>query len=129
MTGILTSRFKKLLVHKCWRLVSFSTARNHNIKNYKDSAYIRQGMSYQCAISVSPSGESDPDRHQNLIICSSAHCNLPWKFHANPFRSFCAKLLTEKRTNNDENNLLGGNNEKIIAKTVELRRSGLSLNC
>ena len=25
------------------------------------------------------------------------------KFHANPFRTFCAKLLTDKQTNNDEN--------------------------
>jgi len=33
--------------------------------------------------------------------------NLPWKFHANPFWGFCAKLLTNRQTgrqtNNDEN--------------------------
>jgi len=42
----------------------------------------------------------DPDRHQSSIVCSLAHCqlNLPSKFHANPFGSFCAKLLTDKQT-------------------------------
>jgi len=29
--------------------------------------------------------------------------NRPWKFHVNPFGSFCAKLLTAKQTNNNEN--------------------------
>jgi len=29
--------------------------------------------------------------------------NLPWKFHANPFGSFCAKLLADKQANTDEN--------------------------
>ena len=28
--------------------------------------------------------------------------NLPWNFHANPFRSFCAKLLTDRQRNNDD---------------------------
>jgi len=32
----------------------------------------------------------DPDRHQNLIICSSAHCQPSPKFHANPLGSFCS---------------------------------------
>ena len=35
------------------------------------------------------------------MICSLA--NLPLKFHVNPSGSFCAKLLTDKQTNNDEN--------------------------
>jgi len=37
------------------------------------------------------------------IICSLAHCQPSVKFRANPFASFCAKLLTDKQTNNDEN--------------------------
>jgi len=45
----------------------------------------------------------DPDRHQNLIVCSLDIANLPWTFHANPFGSFCAKLRTDKQTNNDKN--------------------------
>jgi len=45
-----------------------------------------------------------PDRHQNLIVCSMAHCLLSWKFRANPFGSFCAKLLTDKQTNRQTNN-------------------------
>ena len=28
--------------------------------------------------------------------------NLPWKFHANPFRSLCTKLLTDRHTDNDD---------------------------
>jgi len=28
--------------------------------------------------------------------------NLPCKLHSNPFESFCAKLLTDKQTNNDD---------------------------
>jgi len=37
----------------------------------------------------------DPDHHQNLIWTIA---NLPRKFHANLFGSFCAKLLTNKQT-------------------------------
>jgi len=40
----------------------------------------------------------DPDCHQYLIICSLAHCQSSWKFHGNPFGSFCAKLLTNRQT-------------------------------
>jgi len=43
----------------------------------------------------------DPDRHQNLIICSSAHCQPSLKVFCDG--SFCAKLLTNRQTNNDEN--------------------------
>jgi len=44
----------------------------------------------------------DPDRHQNLIVCFIGPCtaNLPSKFHANPYGSFCAKLLTTDRQTN-----------------------------
>jgi len=30
--------------------------------------------------------------------------SLPWKFHANPFGSFCAKLITDRQTNRQTNN-------------------------
>jgi len=50
--------------------------------------------------------DGDPDRHHNLIICSLAHCQPSWKFHANPFGSFCAKLLTDKQWR--KHILLGG---------------------
>jgi len=60
----------------------------------------------------------DPDRHQNLVICSLANQlpTLPWKFHANPFRSFCAKLLRGRQTDKQrrKRNLLGGGNNIII---------------
>jgi len=61
--------------------------------------------------------DGDPDRHQNLIICSLTHCHpsLKIKIHANPFESFCAKLLIDKETNDDENNLLGGGQLAVIA--------------
>ena len=50
--------------------------------------------------SLYPDGDSD--RHQifNHLFTGP----LPtWNFHANPFGSFCAKLLTGKQTDNDEN--------------------------
>ena len=53
-------------------------------------------MSYQCC-------NTDPDRHQNLIICSLA--NLPCKFHSNLFRSFCTKLLTSRQKTDKQREL------------------------
>ena len=44
----------------------------------------------------------DPDRHENVIIVHWTIANRPSKVHANAFGSFCAKLLTDKRTNNDD---------------------------
>jgi len=68
----------------------------------------------------SPYPDDDPDRHQNLTIWPIA--NLPWKFHANPFGSFCAKLLTDrqtnKQTNNDEN--ISSLTEVIKPNKIEL---------
>ena len=58
-----------------------------------------QDMSYQCC-------DTDPDPYPDLWSGSPpkfSHLfhwligNLPWKFHANPFGSFCAKLLTDKQ--------------------------------
>jgi len=42
--------------------------------------------------------DGDPDRQQNLIVCASAIANLPWKFRANAFGRFSAKLLTNRQT-------------------------------
>jgi len=48
-----------------------------------------------------------PDRLQNLITCSLV-ANVAWKFHTNPFGSFCAKLLNRQR---QLHILLGGGDE------------------
>jgi len=51
--------------------------------------------------------EGDQNQHQNLIFFHWPIANLALKCHANPFGSFCAKLLrnrqTDKRINKDEN--------------------------
>ena len=47
--------------------------------------------------------DGDLDRHQNLTSCSFVHCQLSLKFHAYLFGSFCAKLLINRQSNNDEN--------------------------
>ena len=56
----------------------------------------------------------DPDRHQTLVICSLVIANLPWKFHANPSGSCCAKLLTNRQTDRQSNN------DKDITSLVEI---------
>jgi len=42
-----------------------------------------------------------------IYFVHSPIVNLPWKFHANPFRRFCTKMLTDKQTDrqtdSDEN--------------------------
>ena len=44
--------------------------------------------------------------------------NVPWKFHANPFRSFCAKLLTDRQTDKQTTTItyppIGGGNKHIV---------------
>jgi len=55
----------------------------------------------------------DPDRHQNLTICSLAHCQPSLKISCKSVRKLLRKVAdkrTDKQTNNDENNLLGGGN-------------------
>jgi len=48
----------------------------------------------------------DPDRHQNLIICSLAHCRLSLTISGKSVREFLSKVAnrqqTDKQTNNDE---------------------------
>ena len=59
--------------------------------------------------------------HQNLTICSVA--NRPWKFHANPFRSFCTKLLTDRQTDKqtDNDDYISCLAEVIIAMSMSSR--------
>jgi len=45
---------------------------------------------------------SDPDRHQNLIICSLAHCQPSLEISCKSIRIFLRKV-TKKKANNDEN--------------------------
>ena len=57
-----------------------------------------------------------PDRHQNLIICSFAHCQPSRKFPANPL-SFYTKLLTDRQTDKQQQShiLVGrGNNNSNV---------------
>jgi len=63
-----------------------------------------------------------PDRRQNLIICSLA--NLPWKFRANPFWSFYAKLLTNRQTNKQTNKRT--NNDDYMSSLAEFNSSSRS---
>jgi len=71
----------------------------------------------------------EPDHHQNLIICSLAHCQPFLKFHANPFGNFCANLLTDRQTDRQMTDrqrqlhiLLGGGND-TAAKQIARQRS------
>ena len=55
----------------------------------------------------------DPDLHQNLTICSLAHCQPSLKISRKSARKLLRKVAnkrTDKQTNNEENNLLGGGN-------------------
>ena len=68
-----------------------------------DRAYLRQGTSYGIAIRILI---RDPDRHQNLIICSLAHCQLSLTISGKSVREFLSEVAnrqqTDKQTNNDE---------------------------
>ena len=65
-------------------------------------------------------GIRDPDRQQNLIIVQWPIANLPWKCHANPFGSFCAKLLTDRQTDKQINN---GNYISFLAEIINENQS------
>ena len=97
---------------------------NHKKLMYWDNAYIRLGTPYQCRhlanqyewmsvnqLSVSPNSieygkqflypDGDPDRHQNLIICSLAHCQPSMKISWKSDRKFLRKVAnrqTDKQT-------------------------------
>jgi len=44
----------------------------------------------------------DPYRHQNLTVCSLAHFQPSLEISCKSVWKFCAKLLTERQTNNDD---------------------------
>jgi len=61
----------------------------------------------------------EPDRHQNVIICSLVHCQPSLKISCDLFGSFfCVKLLTDRQTDKQTNKqrrlhiLLGRGSEK-----------------
>jgi len=56
----------------------------------------------------------DPDRHQNLIICSGPIADLPENFMQIRSEVFAQKLLTDRQTNNDDYVLLGGGNKHLF---------------
>ena len=62
----------------------------------------------------------DPGRHTK--ISPFVHwpiASIPWEFHANPFWSFCEKLLTDIQTDRQQrrkHNLLGGRNNGLSTK-------------
>jgi len=52
-----------------------------------------------------PDPDGDPDRHQNLIICSLAHCQPSLKILYKSIRTFLRKVVnrqTDRQTNNDD---------------------------
>jgi len=73
-------------------------------KKHRDSAYLRQGMSYQCRDTdpdpdPNPYPIRDPDRHQNLIVFLSSP-NLSRRrldvYHTS-FHTSCGLTYTERR--------------------------------
>jgi len=55
--------------------------------------------------------DGDPHRHQNVIVCSLAHCQSSLKISCKSVRKFLLKVAN-RQTNNDESvNVLGGGNQ------------------
>jgi len=95
-------------------------------EKHRDSAYLRQGTSYQRR-DTDP--DPCPDRHQNLIVRSSAHCQPTFSEYFMQIRlGVCAQLLTEKnkQTNKQQRlrNLLGGDNNETLKHKYNESRSG-----
>jgi len=67
----------------------------------------------------------DPDRHQNLIICSVRWptANLSWKFHVNPFGSFCAKWLTDRQRDRQTDRQTNKDDDIGLSSLVEVKMS------
>ena len=107
------------------------------------SAAIRRISMNECPLTVSvspnsdesgkqsPYPDGDTDRHQNLTMCSLAHCQPSLKFHANLFGSFCAKLLTNRQTSHQRrlHILLEGGNKKQLEFTSRHRHSTAEIGC
>ena len=95
---------------KCLRCNALSLC----LVNYKhwDSAYLRQGTSYQCR-------DTDPDRHQNLIICSLAYCQLYLKISCKSVLKFLRKVASRQTDKQRRLHILLGGGKNILT-TVTL---------
>ena len=70
----------------------------------------------------------DPDHHQNLTICSLAHCQPSLRISCKSVRKFLHKVgnrQTNKQTNNDDYIILlgGGNNHEYIVSTFNVSQA------
>ena len=98
----------------CMRCTSKMAHCNISAKHYKLEAPGKCIPPPRHVLPVSRYGSGPPTK----FINSSIHwliANLPWKFHANPFWCFCAKLTTDRRTDKQRrlHNLLGGGNKLL----------------
>jgi len=88
-----------------------------NKSNYKhwDSAYLRQGTSYQCRDTI-----RDPDRQQNLIIFSLAHCQPSLTISCKSVRKFLRKVANGQTATQTTrlHILLDGGNKWSLTLTV-----------
>jgi len=69
--------------------------------------------------------DGDPDRHQNLNICSLARCQPSLKILCKSVRKFLRKVAnrqTDKQTNNDELHIRFGGCNKQFKQLEELFR-------
>ena len=106
-----------LLVHAvhCSRLVPLSISPNSDESGKQSHMY----------------PESDPDRHQNLISCSSAHCQPSLKISCKSVRKFLRKVAnkqTDKQTNRQtttKNKLIGGDNNTTTSSSKHQYQSGV----
>ena len=80
---------------KSWRVMKLMVETLHN-KKHQDRAYLCQGMTYQCR---DPDRDRYPDRHQNLIVCSLAHCQPSLKISCKSLANFMQSCIqTNKQT-------------------------------
>jgi len=88
-----------------------------------DSAYLRQGTSYQYRDT-----DPDPNRHQNLIICSLAHCQPSLKILRKSVRKFLRKVAnrqtdrqTDRQTKKQTDKNRQTNNGENITSLAEVK--------
>jgi len=65
----------------------------------------------------------NPDRYQNLTICSLAHCQPFLKISCKSVLKFLRRVAnrqTDRQANNDVNNLLGGGNKTSSGHCISL---------
>jgi len=88
-----------------------------SLSYWKSDVYWRQNNKHFAELALQNGGKQLIWR--NYVTVTLCIANLTWKFHANTFRSFCAKLLTDKHTDRQTDkqrqlhNLLGGGNNNI----------------